>query len=120
MDFAGFLNFITENFIQPVTFLILGATMVYFLWNIAEGIRKSDNPDDRSQMKTRALWGIIAIAVMASLWGLVSILLNTFDIRSERQVYPTSGAPAGNSFPSNPSRDSSSPWTCNFGGPCEF
>lgn len=100
MDFAGFLKFITGTFIKPATVLILSGAVVFFLWNIAEGIRKGDSSDERSEMKTRALWGIIAIAVMVSLWGLVSILMNTFGIRAgSPAAYPTSGGFPQGSFP---------------------
>ena len=99
MDFAGFLNFITGTFIKPLTMLLLSGAVVYFLWNIAEGIRKGDSSDERSEMKTRALWGVIAIAVMVSLWGLVSILMNTFGITAGLPTYPTSGVPPQGSFP---------------------
>jgi hypothetical protein len=113
MDFAEFLDFLINTFIKPATAVILGLAVVYFLWNIAEGIRTGDNPEKRSEMKIRAAWGIVAIAVMVSLWGLVSILLNTFDIDSGAPPVPS----ASYSLPSN----DSSPWRCDSDpwGNCE-
>lgn len=79
MDFAGFITYIMISIIRPLIWLIMGLAVVYFLWNVAESIRKSDQPGELAKFKSNAFWGIVAIAVMASLWGLVNILVNTFN-----------------------------------------
>ena len=78
MDLKGFIEFLITDFIQPAVVLISGLAVVYFLWSIAEVVRKGDQPDELAKLKTKILWGVIAIAVMFSLWGLVNILTNTF------------------------------------------
>ncbi|MEK7459941.1 MAG: hypothetical protein AAB628_00045 [Patescibacteria group bacterium] len=78
MDFAVFITYIIVAIIRPLVWLIMSLAVVYFLWNIAEIIRKNDQPDAIAQLRERAFWGVIAIAIMAGLWGLVNILVNTF------------------------------------------
>ncbi len=78
MDFKGFITFIISDLITPLVLLISALAVVYFLWSIAEVIRKSDQPDELAKFKTKAFWGVIAIAIMFSLWGLVAILASTF------------------------------------------
>lgn len=78
MDFKGLVAAIISNILQPLTGLILALAVVYFLWNIAQVIRKGDQPDELAKFKGKAIWGVVAIAVMVSLWGLVRILVNTF------------------------------------------
>ena len=77
LDFKGLVAYILEDFIKPVTVVILSLAVVYFLWNIAEIIRASKKGEELADLKNKALWGIIAIFVMVSMWGLVSILVNT-------------------------------------------
>ncbi len=82
MDFKGLISFLITNILQPVVILISSLAVVYFLWNIAEVIRKSDQPDELATLKTKVVWGIVSIAVMFSLWGLVEILTSTFKLDS--------------------------------------
>lgn len=87
LDFKGLVAYILEDFIKPVTVVILSLAVVYFLWNIAEIIRASKKGEELADLKNKALWGVVAIFVMVSMWGLVSILVNT--------LVPGSGIPVG-------------------------
>lgn len=78
MDFKEFIEFLILDLVTPVIWLIMSLAVVYFLWNMAEVIRKSDQPEELAKFKSKAAWGIVAIFVMASVWGLVNILVNTF------------------------------------------
>lgn len=37
-------------------------------------IKKSGQPEEAAKMKSKALWGVIGIAVMVSMWGLVNFI----------------------------------------------
>ncbi len=87
LDFKGLVAYILEDFVKPVTVVILSLAIVYFLWNIFNIIRASKSGEELTDLKNKALWGIIAIFVMVSMWGLVSILVNTFT--------PGAGIPVG-------------------------
>ena len=78
MDFKEFIEFIINDLIEPVVLLISSLAVVYFLWSIAEVIRKGDQTEELAKLKDKAVWGVVAIAIMFSLWGLVEILTNTF------------------------------------------
>lgn len=118
MDFAGLLGFIVETLIRPLTVTILALAIVYFLWHTAQGILKGNSPEDRAQFRTRIVWSIVAIAVMVSLWGIVGLLLNTFDLGFNAPTYPEGGGPGSDSVISSPG--DTSPWACDFGGPCGY
>ena len=72
MDFKEFVYFLTSTLITPLFSLFLGAAVVFFLWNMMGVIQKNDQPEELAKMKEKAIWGIIAIAVMVSMWGLVN------------------------------------------------
>ncbi len=54
--------------------------MVLFLWGALKFILNAGEEEKRNQGKQFMLWGIIALAVMISVWGLVNIVTETFDI----------------------------------------
>ena len=70
--------------------LILGGIVVYF-WGISTNILKMK--DEGSQaFKAYFVWGLIAIFVMLSIWGIIEILQNT--IFGGDYYDPSGGSPA--------------------------
>lgn len=78
MDLKGLVNMVIVGFIKPITVIILSLAVVFFLWNIFQIIVHSGEAKERAKLKSQATWGIIAIAVMVSLWGLVNFFTQTF------------------------------------------
>lgn len=74
MDFKEFINFVINSFVTPFFSILVGAAVVFFLWNIMLLIKKSDQPEEAAKLKSKALWGVIGIAVMVSMWGLVNFI----------------------------------------------
>ncbi|MDO8604185.1 MAG: pilin [bacterium] len=78
MDFKGFVDYIISTIITPAIVIIFASAVVFFLWNMLRIIQKSGDAEERAKMKEQAIWGIVGIAVMASMWGLVSFVTGTF------------------------------------------
>jgi hypothetical protein len=54
-----------------------------FVWGVVKFFFiNADEEAKRAQGKQYMIWGIIALAVMLSIWGLVSILGATFGIKT--------------------------------------
>lgn len=62
-----------------VTFLV-SCAVAYFFWGLTVFVRSADNADVREDAKGRMMYGIAAITVMVSLWGLVGFLSNTLKL----------------------------------------
>lgn len=60
--------------------LIMSLALLAFLWGVAQYIRKGGDPGEREQGRQFMLWGVIGLAVMASVWGLVRIITNTIGV----------------------------------------
>ena len=58
--------------------ILIAFAVVIFLWGVLKYIRSSDNPDQRTEGRELMVYGIIAIFVMVSLWGLVNVIVSTF------------------------------------------
>jgi hypothetical protein len=57
--------------------LLYALAFLFFLYGVARYFF-SGKEDDRKEGRSFALWGIIALAVLFSVWGLVRVLLLSF------------------------------------------
>jgi hypothetical protein len=64
------------NSLIPVL-VVLG--VLYFIWGVITYVIASDEEAQKSG-RNRIIYGIIGLAVIVAMWGLVNILLNTFGI----------------------------------------
>ena len=61
--------------------LIIGLAVLYFLWGVLQYVTASDS-DKQKQATGTMVMGVIVLFVMVSVWGLVALLQDTFDIDS--------------------------------------
>lgn len=62
---------IVGQYLLPV--LMLAATG-FFMWNIVKYIRFAESPEKRKEYRASMIWGIVALFVMVSIWGIIAIL----------------------------------------------
>lgn len=68
-----------KNILNTVLPLIIAAAVVYFVWGMFQVFLASDE-EKKDKAKNTVIYGVIAIFVMISVWGLVNILYNTFGL----------------------------------------
>lgn len=61
--------------------ILITLAMLYFLYGLGEYIFKAVDAKSRDEARERMIGGIIALFVMASVWGLVGIVANTFGVQ---------------------------------------
>lgn len=59
--------------------ILFALAILYFLWGVVQYIRSAGDEKKRSDSLHMMLYGIIGIAVMASVWGLVGIFTGFVD-----------------------------------------
>ena len=80
--FQDLLCYITKIINDSVIPLIFAVATVMFVWGVVQFfIINADEEKKRAQGKQFMIWGIVALAVMLSVWGLVGILSTTFGIK---------------------------------------
>ncbi len=86
-DFLGYVTCLINSSVIPFIFAL---AVVMFLWGAVNFfILNSDEEAKRAQGRQFMLWGIIALAVMLSVWGLVGIVRSTvFGDRGNGSVLP--------------------------------
>ena len=69
--------------IIPIVFTI---AIIYFFWGVAKYILAAGDAKAAAEGRSIMIYGIIAVAVMASVYGLVQFLQDTFDINGAGTV----------------------------------
>lgn len=88
-DFKGVINVVISSIFNPLIILFLGLAIVYFLWGVLKYVRHGESESDRTEGIMMMTYGIVAIFVMISVWGLVTILINTFGLDTRLPPVPT-------------------------------
>lgn len=60
--------------------LAFALALVLFIWGVIKYVINADNEAKRKEGGKFILWGIVALFVMLSVWGLVAVLSNTFNL----------------------------------------
>jgi hypothetical protein len=88
-DFQGLAKFVTCVINNSVIPLIFAIAIVMFIWGAVKFfIINSDEETQREQGKQFMIWGIIALTVMMTVWGLVSFLGSTFGLERNTKFLP--------------------------------
>lgn len=80
-------NSVADSLIEIVNALIIaafGLILLAFFWGLAKYI--FGGADEKSNGKSLMFWGVIALAVAASVWGIKSVLVTTFGIGTDTSV----------------------------------
>lgn len=67
--------------------LLIAAAVVWFVYGLFTLFLAADD-DKKVKAKTTVIYGVIAIFVMVSVWGLVNILVGTFNLNNGAQRLP--------------------------------
>jgi cytochrome bd-type quinol oxidase subunit 2 len=83
---SDLLNYVTCLIGSSVVPLIFILAVASFVWGVVQYVTNADSEEKRSKGRSFMMWGIIALAVMVSIWGLVGILRNTFNLNQNNFV----------------------------------
>lgn len=70
------------NAVVPV---LIALGVLYFVWGVVQYVIASDE-EAKAAGKDRIIYGIIGLAVIVGLWGLVSVLRNTFALDNTTNI----------------------------------
>lgn len=75
-----------RNIIDILIPLVFALAILYFFWGLAQFILAAGDESAAASGRSKMIWGVVAIAVMASVWGLVYFLQDAFEIRREGAI----------------------------------
>ena len=73
-NFQGLLN--------TVIIIATRFAFLFFVWGIAQFVRNAYDPAGREQGRQQMLWGIVALFVLVSIWGIVLWIQGELEISS--------------------------------------
>ena len=89
--FQDLLCYITRIINDSVIPLIFALAVVMFIWGVVQFVINSSEEAKKEKGRQFMIWGIIALTVMVSVWGLVAILGKTFSV--DTRVIPQVKSP---------------------------
>lgn len=90
MDLKAII-YIVINLIQVATPIVVGIALITFFWAIFQSFGRLDTVEQRVDIRKTLVWSVIAIFVVVTLAGIVSIVSNTFSLGNA----PAGGGGAG-------------------------
>ena len=80
--FVGTIIELINNVLVPLVFAI---AFIVFIWGIFQYFIASGE-EGKSAGRSLMIWGLVAFFVMIAVWGLVNLLVNTFDLDRDAPV----------------------------------
>ncbi len=68
--------------------IIFTLGIVMFIWGVVQYVINQADSAEREKGRSFMIWGIIALFVMVSVYGLVRLVGNTFDLDNDQVLIP--------------------------------
>lgn len=65
--------------LNNVVIFLIAFAVVWFIYNVVKYSMSSDE-DGKEKARSQMIWGVIALAVIVSVWGLVNLLQGVFGV----------------------------------------
>ena len=75
-----FLRKLDAVIVNPLIYLLFGVALIVFLWGVVQYLVSNDSEEGRTTGKRHILWGVVGMFIMASAFGILHIIVNTFGI----------------------------------------
>ncbi len=68
---------IVDNVVYPAIILMFGLAVLMFIWGMINFFKGGDDPAAREQGQRHILWGIIGMAIMVSVFGIIRLVASS-------------------------------------------
>lgn len=80
MTIVPFLDKLSDLIINPLILLVFVIAFLYFMYGIVKFLNPDTAEKDKLEARSAMLWGIIGMAIMFSVYGLINFVISTFGI----------------------------------------
>ncbi len=87
-NLSGVIKYITCLVLDSIVPLLFAIAFAVFIWGMVKFISTAEAAE-KEQGRQFMIWGVVALAVMFSVWGLVRILTDTFGVANVVPMLPT-------------------------------
>lgn len=79
MDLFGILE-VFGDLVNLATPIVVALALLYFFWGLATYILNASNDEKKKEGKNIMIWGILALFIMVSVWGIINVVRDTFNL----------------------------------------
>jgi hypothetical protein len=80
------LNKAVKVIVNPILTVLFVVATILFVYGIFEFVRGADSPDARKQGQQHMIYGLIGLAIMASVFTINNIFLNTLGVTDKPAI----------------------------------
>lgn len=78
---AGLINLATP--------IVVALALLYFFWGLAQYILNASDEEKKTKGRAIMIWGILALFIMVSVWGIVNVVKDTFGLQDDQITVPS-------------------------------
>ncbi|MDB5266498.1 MAG: seg [Parcubacteria group bacterium] len=82
LSIAPFLNKVNQFILNPLIGLLFAVALCIFIYGIVLFIKDSNDSTAREKGRRSILYGLVGMFIMFSAYGIVRVILNTFDLNT--------------------------------------
>ena len=68
---------IVDNIVMPIVQLTFALAVVVFVWGLIGFFKNGDESAERTKGQQHILWGVVGMAIMVSVYGIIRLVANT-------------------------------------------
>ena len=87
-DIKGLIGVIEKIIKESVIPLLVTLAVFYFIWGVVKYIQNAGDEEKRKEGAKMMTYGIIALFVIIAMWGLVNVLMGTFNLETSAPEPP--------------------------------
>ena len=65
---------VNDAILTPIIVLLFALAVAYFLFGLMKFILNQDSEEDQAAGKQHMLWGVVGLAIMVSVWGILNLI----------------------------------------------
>ena len=70
--------------------IVVAIALLAFFWGLVQYIFYQNSEEKKKTSKNIMIWGLVALFVMVSVWGIINVVQETFDIQPGGSITPPS------------------------------
>ncbi len=82
MGAVTFANKLSIAIVNPLLFLLFTMALAYFVYGIMVFLIRADDESARTSGRSAMLWGVIGMVIMASVFFILRVTLNTVGVQN--------------------------------------
>lgn len=71
---------LNANILQPIIQILFAVAIGYFFYGVMKFVMNQDNDEAQEEGKKHMLWGIVGIAIMFSVYGILNFINSTVGV----------------------------------------